>query len=67
MMDKLKNIWKSKTMLFSLLLMVFGAIELNFSLFQGLINDEVFAFASMIIGVIVAILRFVTTLPLDEK
>jgi hypothetical protein len=58
---------KSRTMWFSLALVVFGALLDNFSYIQSFIDPKYYGFGYIIVGVIVAVLRFVTTQPLDEK
>ena len=58
---------KSRTMWFSLALVIFGALFDNFSYVQSLIDPRYYGFGYIIIGVIVAILRFITTQPLEEK
>lgn len=61
------NALKSKTLWFSLLLVVFGAL-LDSSLYlRDLIPAEYFSLIMIIIGVIVAALRVVTTQPLNQK
>jgi hypothetical protein len=55
---------KSKTMWFSLLLVVFGAIEAGFPYLQSVIDPQYYGVILVAIGVIVAILRFITTGPL---
>jgi len=54
-------------MWFSLLLVIFGALFDNLSYVQNSIDPKYYGFILIGIGVIVAILRFVTTQPLDEK
>jgi len=63
----MKQMTKSKTMWFSLALVVFGALFDNFSYLQSVINDKYYGVILVSIGVIVAILRFVTTEPLKDK
>ena len=58
---------KSKTMWFSLALVVFGALFDNFSYLQSVISDKYYGVILVSIGVIVAILRFLTTEPLKDK
>ena len=58
---------KSKTMWFSFALVIFGALFDNFSYVQTLIDPKYYGFGYIIVGIIVAVLRFVTTQPLDEK
>ena len=55
---------KSRTMWFSLLLVVFGAIEAGFPYLQSIIDPAYYGSILVIIGVIVAVLRFLTTGPL---
>jgi len=54
-------------MWFSLLLVIVGAISDNLPALQAFISPEVYSYSLMTIGVICAILRFVTTQPLGEK
>ena len=58
---------KSRTMWFSLLLVIFGALADNFSYVQNIIDPKYYGISFIAIGVIVAVLRFVTTKPLDER
>jgi hypothetical protein len=58
---------RSKTMWFSLLLVIFGALLDNFSYLQNIIDQKYYGLLLVAIGIIVAILRFVTTQPLDNK
>jgi uncharacterized membrane protein YdcZ (DUF606 family) len=55
---------KSKTMWFSLALVVFGALFDNFSYVQNIIDERYYGICLIVIGVIVAVLRFVTTEPI---
>jgi hypothetical protein len=57
----------SKTMWFSLAMVVLGAVYDNFSYLQDIINPKYYGSILIAIGVICAVLRFYTTLPLDEK
>jgi len=56
---------KSRTMWFSLALVIFGALFDNFSYVQNLIDPRYYGFGYIVIGVIVAILRFITTKPIE--
>ena len=58
---------RSKTMWFSLALVIFGVVYDNFSYVENLINPRLYGVLLIGIGVVVAILRFVKTLPMDEK
>lgn len=66
-MDYIKGIFKSRTMLFSALLMIFGAIADNSDKIQGLLDAHTYNIIMLLVGVIIAILRFLTTLPLNQK
>jgi hypothetical protein len=67
MRRKTKGAMHSKTMWFSLAMLVFGAVEMYFPYLERNIHPEYYGPIFMIIGVICAVLRFYTTLPLDEK
>jgi hypothetical protein len=56
---------RSKTMWFSLALVVLGALMDNFSYIQNLIDPKYYGFGYIVIGIIVATLRFVTTKPIE--
>jgi hypothetical protein len=58
---------KSRTMWFALLLVVFGALEAGFPYLQSVIEPQYYGSILVAIGVIVAILRYVTTQPLNKK
>lgn len=59
----MKRMTHSKTMWFSLLLVIFGAIEAGFPYLQTIIDPQYYGILLVGIGVIVAILRFITTGP----
>ena len=54
---------KSRTMWFSLLLVIFGALEAGFPYLQNIIDAQYYGVLLVSIGVIVAVLRFITTGP----
>jgi hypothetical protein len=58
---------RSRTMWFSFALVVFGALEAGFPYLQSVIKPEYYGSILVVIGIIVAILRYVTTQPLDNK
>jgi len=60
----MKRITHSKTMWFSFALVVFGALLDNFSYLQSVIDQRYYGIILVIIGVIVAVLRFLTTGPM---
>ena len=59
----MKRMAHSKTMWFSLLLVIFGAIEAGFPYLQTIIDPQYYGILLVGIGVVVAVLRFITTSP----
>lgn len=58
---------KSKTIIVALLLAVFGALQASMGVFTDYLTPEAYGLFTMAVGVIVAVLRVLTTVPLDEK
>jgi hypothetical protein len=58
---------KSKTMWFSFALVVFGALFDNLPTLQAFLDPKFYSYSLVVIGVCVAVLRFLTTQPLDKK
>jgi hypothetical protein len=56
---------KSRTMWFSLALVVFGALFDNFTYLQSVIDPQYYGALLVVIGIIVAVLRFLTTKPIE--
>ena len=67
MKRKARGVMHSKTMWFSLALVILGALYDNFSYIEQLINPRLYGILLISIGVAVAVLRFVTTMPLEDK
>lgn len=67
MRRKAKGAMHSKTMWFSAALFIFGAVEMYFPYLKDNIKPEFYGPIFMGIGVVVALLRFITTLPLEDK
>jgi hypothetical protein len=67
MRRKTRGAMHSKTMWFSLALVILGVVYDNFSYVQNIIDPNLYGIFLISIGIIVALLRFVTTLPLDDK
>ena len=59
-----KGAMHSKTMWFSFALVVFGALEAGFPYLQNIIDPQYYGVILVTIGVIVAVLRFLTTGPI---
>jgi len=57
----------SKTMWFSLALVILGVVYDNFSYIESLIPPRLYGVLLICIGIVVAVLRFVTTMPLEDK
>ncbi len=66
-MSKLQGCAKSKTMLFSFFLAVFGVLESDFGLLRELIGEHYYGLAFTSVAVIVASLRWATTSDLKDK
>ena len=66
-MNMIMTIFKSKTLMFALALAIFGVLEMNLKVFAPHLTPAFFGAFSILISMIVAILRVVTTLPLDKK
>ena len=54
-------------MWFSLVMVILGSIYDNFSYLQNVIDPKYYGSIFIGIGVVCAVLRFYTTLPLDKK
>ena len=63
----MKGAMHSRTMWFSLAMVIIGSLYDNFSYIQDIINPKYYGSIFIAIGIICAVLRFYTTLPLDEK
>lgn len=58
---------KSKTMIFAALLAIFGVVETQMNVFQSFLSPQAYGIFTIAVSVIVAVLRLVTTQPIDEK
>jgi len=58
---------KSRTLWFSFLLVIFGALMDNFSYLQSIIDERYYGISFVAIGLITAALRFITTQGLSDK
>ena len=64
--SKLRKCHRSKTMWWSLLLVILGAIADNLSYLQSQIDERYYGVIVMGIGIITAVLRWNTTQPLED-
>lgn len=62
----MKRMSRSKTLWFSLALVVFGALMDNLQYLQSVIDPQYYGGIMIFVGIIVAFLRFITTQPLDK-
>ena len=62
----MKRMSRSKTLWFSLALVVFGALMDNLQYLQNVIDPQYYGGIMIFVGVVVATLRFITTQPLDK-
>jgi len=58
---------RSKTMIFAVVLAVTGAVQASSDFLKTLLTPDVFGFVMMGLGIAVAVLRVVTTQPLEDK
>ncbi len=56
---------KSRTMWFSLALVIIGALSDNLPAIQAFISPQVYGYSLITIGVICAVLRFYTSKPIE--
>ena len=67
MRRKTKGAMHSRTMWFSFALVVLGVVYDNFNYLQNIIDPRLYGICLIFIGIVVAVLRFVTTMPLEDK
>lgn len=62
-----RGVMRSKTMWFSFALVILGVVYENFSYVQNIIDPRLYGVILITIGIAVAVLRFITVMPLDDK
>ena len=67
MKKTMKGAMHSKTIWFSFALVVLGALFDNFEQLHDILDPRFYSISLVIIGIFIAILRFLTTQPLDDK
>lgn len=65
--ETLKKLYKSKTIIFALLLAVFGALQANLPVLEGIISAQAYGYFTIWVAVIVAFLRVLTTQSIASK
>lgn len=63
----MRGAMRSRSMWLSLALVILGVVYDNFSYVQNIIDPKLYGVILIVIGIVVAVLRFITTMPLDEK
>jgi len=66
-MNKLIGALRSKMMWLSLALVVLGVMQTHIGLFQRFFEPEQYGWFTAAVGLAVGVLRWVTTLPLEQK
>lgn len=56
-----------RTLTFALLLGIFGAVEATLPGLQKLISPEMYGYGTVLVSVVVAVLRFVTTTAVGDS
>jgi uncharacterized membrane protein YdcZ (DUF606 family) len=67
MKRKTRGAMHSKTMWFSLALVILGVVFDNFNYIQNIIDPRLYGICLIFIGIVVAVLRFISTMPLEDK
>lgn len=63
----MQKILKSKTMLFALALAILGTLQASMELFTPYLTAQAAGLLTLFVSLAVAILRVLTTMPLDDK
>ncbi len=66
-MPTMQQLIKDKTMIWSFLLVVFGALYTNFSYLQTVFSPQVYGVSFVVIGCVCAALRFTANKPLASQ
>ncbi len=66
-MNKLIGALRSKMMWLSLALVVLGVLQVNIGLFQRFFTPDQYGWFTAAVGLAVGVLRWVTTVPLEQK
>ena len=61
------RIIRSKTLLFSILLSVLGVLQASMDVFTAYLTPQAMGFVTLAVGVVVAVLRVITTQDIKDK
>ncbi|WP_028995844.1 hypothetical protein [Azonexus hydrophilus] len=61
------KIVKSKTIIFGFVIMLLGAIQTYLPNLQAALDPVTYGIATAVVGVLIIVLRFFTTIPVSEK
>ena len=64
---KIKGCFKSRTQIAAFLIAIIGAVEVALPQMREALSPAAFGWFTLIVGVVMAWLRWITTKPLDEK
>jgi len=63
----IKKILKSKTMMLAMALSILGVLQASLDVFTPYLSAQGVGLLGLVIGILIAILRVLTTVPLDKK
>jgi len=58
---------RSKTMIFALGLTVLSTLQASMGVFTAFLSPTAYGLLGMVVGVVVAVLRYITTMPIKDK
>lgn len=61
------NVFKSKTINFAIILGVIGAVQITLPAIQASVSPAFYGYATIVLAMVVAVLRVLTTTPLKDK
>jgi len=61
------RIIKSKTMIFSMVLAVIGVLQASTDFLSTVMSPHAFGYLTLVSGIVAAVLRVLTTQPLEDK
>lgn len=67
MNEKFRGFVVSKTMWFSLALVIVGVVQTQLHVFQRWLTPEWQGILTFVVGIAVGVLRWITTMPLEQK